>query len=85
MDFIPFQPDPNADPDLIVFRRVHLCGGPLDGEIRRFQILPFLQRRQTGEYHIKKNGALHCYRTRDPNQASSHDTWADYIPSPLDQ
>jgi hypothetical protein len=83
MEFIPYEPDPTADPDLMVFRKVHLCGGPLDGQVRRFQILPGML--TIGKYYIgdsKHPAGFHYYQCRELSQVSSRDTWADYYPVP---
>ncbi len=70
---------PSFDPNSAVFRSVHLVGGPLNGQVKRFQIV---SGERTGEIIGFKDkvaaGVLHFYKNREPGLLSSRDTWADY-------
>lgn len=63
----------------MVFRKVHLVGGPLNGQVKLFQIVSGERMGEVMYFKDKAEvGVLYVYKNREPGLMSSRDTWADY-------
>jgi|GEM_PF-3943184 hypothetical protein len=60
---------------------VHLCGGPLDGDVRRLQVIP--GQPAPVSFHFRAHASssvFHHYRRRPAKDSRARTFVADYVP-----